>query len=317
MTILLLGANGQVGHELRRALAPLGGLVAVTRDGRLADGGTAEVGDLADAEALVALLDRVRPRCIVNAAAYTAVDRAETEADAADRANHVGVGVLGDWAARHAAQVVHYSTDYVFDGSGFDGSGFDGSAVRAYREDDATAPLGAYGRSKLAGEQALAASGAEHLIFRTAWVYAARGANFLRTMLRLAGERDELRVVTDQVGSPTPAWAIADATAAVLAWQRANGEAARRSTSGLYHMTAGGQCSWFDFASAILREAHAAGLIARVPRVLPITTADYPTPARRPAWSVLENAKLAQTFGVRLPEWNDGLRRVIAELAAA
>ena len=206
MKILLLGANGQVGFELQRALAPLGELVCATRSGTLSGGAVCARGDIADFDRLAALLDRVAPTLIVNAAAYTAVDRAEDEPDLARRINGEAVGGLGAWARRHAALVVHYSTDYVFDGQG-----------RApYAVDAPTAPLGAYGASKLAGEVALRASGAEHLILRTAWVYAARGANFLRTMLRLARERDRLTVVDDQRGAPTPARLIATATVAAL-----------------------------------------------------------------------------------------------------
>ncbi|WP_257387770.1 SDR family oxidoreductase, partial [Tahibacter caeni] len=195
MKILLLGANGQVGFELQRSLAPLGDVVPATRSGTLPGALPCERADLHDADALRALCERVAPRLVVNAAAHTAVDRAEDEEALVQQANGAAPGVLGAWAAANGAAVVHYSTDYVFDGSG----------LRPYREDDATAPLGAYGRSKLAGEQALRDSGAEFLNFRTAWVYAARGANFLRTMLRLARERERLGVVADQRGAPTPA----------------------------------------------------------------------------------------------------------------
>jgi dTDP-4-dehydrorhamnose reductase len=197
------------------------------------------------------------------------------------------------------ALLLHYSTDYVFDGS----------ATQPYREDDPTAPLGVYGSSKLAGEEAVRASGARHAILRTAWVYAAHGRNFLRTMLRLAGERDELRVVADQVGVPTPAAWIADTTAAMLR-QGIN-------ASGTWHIVADGQTSWHGFASAIMHEAVAAGLLARVPIVLPIATAVYPTPARRPAYSVLDTAKLQHDFGIVPPDWRDGLRATLRELADA
>jgi len=302
MRILLLGANGQVGHELSRALAPLGELVIATRKGELADGSRCLAADLADAASLVHALDTARANLIVNAAAYTAVDRAEDEPELAARINHRAPGEIGMWAAAHGARVVHYSTDYVFDGN----------AMRAYREDDATAPIGVYGRSKLAGEQALAASGAAHLIFRTAWVYAAHGHNFLRTMLRLAAERDELRVVADQVGAPTPARWIADTTASVLT--RANSDPAN---AGVFNLVADGQCSWYDFASAIVEGAQQRGLIARAPRVVPIATADFPTRARRPAWSVLDGSRLENTFGLQLADWHAGLDQVLDELAAA
>jgi dTDP-4-dehydrorhamnose reductase len=305
MRILLLGANGQVGHELLRALAPLGEVTAATREGRLADGGACLAADLGDAGALARALDAARADLVVNAAAYTAVDRAEDEPPLAERINRDAVAEIGAWAAEHGAHVVHYSTDYVFGGA----------AARPYREDDATAPLGAYGRSKLAGEDALRASGAAHLIFRTAWVYAARGHNFLRTMLRLAGERDELRVVADQTGAPTPARWIADATAQALgSWPRA--ASAERPPDGCYHLVAGGRCTWHEFAAAIVAGAAARGLIGRAPRVTPIATADFPTRAQRPAWSVLDGAKLRERFGIALPDWRAGLDQVLDEVAA-
>ena len=357
MKILLLGANGQVGFELLHALAPLGELTVATRDGTLTNGSPCMAVDLGDEVSLARSLDGARADLIVNAAAYTAVDRAEDEPELADRINHRALGEIGAWAAAHGAHVVHYSTDYVFDGG----------ARRPYREDDPTAPLGVYGRSKLAGEQALAASGASHLIFRTAWVYASHGHNFLRTMLRLAAERDELRVVADQVGAPTPARWIARTTAAVLAqWDgdttRGDADAGgiRRfagtgaGTGGIrcfagsggtrrfagsagtpryaaaaptdsvsepvagdhvFNLVAGGHCSWFDFASAIIAGAAARSLIARAPRVVPIATADFPTRAQRPAWSVLDCAKLENAFGLQLADWRAGLDEVLDDLA--
>lgn len=306
MNILLLGANGQVGFELQRSLAPLGRVIAATRSGRLPGGAACETADLGDATALQALLDRSAPQLIVNAAAHTAVDRAEDEEVLALAANGTAPGLLGRWAAMRHCAVVHYSTDYVFDGAG----------TRPYREDDATGPAGAYGRSKLAGEQALADSGADFLNFRTAWVYAARGGNFLRTMLRLARERDRLSVVADQRGAPTPARLIAATTATVLGRWLAAEPAQRRAQSGHYHLVSAGECSWHEFASAIMPLALQAGLIERAPTVAPITTADYPTKARRPAYSVLDTVRLRQTFGVHLPDWRDGLRDVIGELAS-
>lgn len=307
MSILLLGANGQVGHALREPLLALGSLDCATRTGTLADGKTCHAVDLADADSITRLLDAIQPRVIVNAAAWTAVDRAEQEPENADRINHRAVADIAAWAARNDAMVVHYSTDYVFAGDN----------PEPCRETDATNPLGAYGRSKLAGEIALRGSGARHLILRTAWVYAPRGQNFLRTMLRLAGEREELRIVDDQVGSPTPAHWIALATAEMLQrLQQMTGQE-REQAFGTYHLTASLRCSWFEFAGAILRAAHAAGLIGNLPRVIPIVSADYPTPARRPRYSVLDNARLARVFGLQLPPWQDGLREVIAELVAA
>lgn len=306
MKLLVLGVNGQVGYELLRALAPLGEIIPATRDGELADGASCLRVDLADVESLARVLDGANAEVIVNAAAYTAVDRAEDEPELADRINHLALAQIGAWAARHAALVVHYSTDYVFDGN----------ATRPYREDDATAPLGVYGRSKLAGEAALRASGAAHLVFRTAWVYAARGGNFLRTMLRLGAERDELRIVADQVGAPTPARWIADTTAAALVrWHEADA-ASRPALDGVYHLVAGGQCTWFDFAEAIFHAAAASGVIARAPRVVPIATADYPTRARRPAYSVLDCRKLESVFGLQLAGWPEGLKAVLGEIPA-
>jgi len=294
--VLLFGGNGQLGQELRRALAPLGEVVVTTRSGTLPDGTACETADFNAPASLTALLDRVRPDVVVNAAAYTAVDRAEDDRDAAWRANAEAPGVIARWCAAAGVPLVHYSTDYVFDGQG----------SRPYREEDATAPLGAYGGSKLDGEQAIRAAGGRHLIFRTAWVYASHSANFLRTMLRVGAERDVLRVVADQVGTPTPAALIADVTAQAL--QHPGG------LSGTWHLTANGETSWHGFAEAIFAEAVAAGKLARAPKVEAITTAEYPTPAKRPAYSRLDVSKLESDFGIVLPGWQDGLKRVIAEL---
>jgi len=295
VTILLLGANGQLGQELRRALAPLGTIVAPTRSGALPDGSACDVADFDQPASLAALLDRVRPTVVVNAAAYTAVDRAEDDREAAFRANAEAPGVLAHWCAQAGVPLVHYSTDYVFDGQG----------TRPYREDDATAPLGVYGASKLAGEQAIRAAGGRHLIFRTAWVYASHSANFLRTMLRVGAERDVLRVVADQIGTPTPAALIADVTAQALQHDGA--------LSGTWHLTAKGETSWHGFAEAIFADAVATGVLPRAPIVEAISTAEYPTPAKRPAYSHLDVAKLEQDFGVSLPSWQEGLKRVIAD----
>jgi dTDP-4-dehydrorhamnose reductase len=296
VTVLLFGGNGQLGRELRRALAPLGTIVATTRSGALPDGNACETADFNEPGSLVALLDRVRPDVVVNAAAYTAVDRAEEERDAAWRANAEAPGIIARWCAAADVPLVHYSTDYVFDGQG----------TRPYREDDATAPLGVYGASKLGGEEDIRAAGGRHLIFRTAWVYASHSANFLRTMLRLGADRDVLRVVADQIGTPTPAALIADVTAQAL--QHAGG------LSGTWHLTATGETSWHGFAEAIFAEAVAAGKLARAPKVEAITTADYPTPAKRPAYSHLDVSKLESDLGIALPSWQDGLKQVIAAL---
>ena len=331
--ILLLGANGQVGQALRFALRHAAhglnphianpgrdraratddavhahdGLVVATRDGKLEGGEPCERADLSDLDGLRDALDRVAPDLIVNAAAYTAVDRAEDEPGLAMRVNAEAVGVLGRWAAAHDARVLHYSTDYVFDGNGH----------RPYREDDPAHPVGAYGHSKLAGEFALRASGASHMILRAAWVYAPRGHNFLRTMLRLAGERDHLRVVGDQVGAPTPAELIARVTAQIVPrwFNEDEGDMTARALDGVYHLTAGGDTSWHAFACAIFERARRVGLIARIPQVDAIATRDYLTRAQRPAYSVLDTAKLRGTFGVELPDWREGLDGVFADLA--
>jgi dTDP-4-dehydrorhamnose reductase len=307
--ILLLGANGQLGRTFldHGDLAARGEFVAASRDGVLTGGSAGEIADLAAPASLVVLLDRIRPDVIVNAAAYTAVDRAEQEPDLAMRVNGEAVAVLGSWAKAHAALVIHYSTDYVFDGG----------QSQPYAVDAPTAPLGAYGRSKLAGEQALRDSGADHLILRTAWVYAAHGHNFLRTMLRLGSERDELRVVADQHGAPTDTTLIVRASLAALGrWQQASSEQ-RRKLSGTHHLVASGATTWHGFASAIFEQAAAQGLISRIPRVIPIASADYPTPAVRPAWSLLDNSGFQQHFGFLLPDWQQGLDEVMLQLATS
>ncbi len=297
MTVLLFGGNGQVGQELLRALAPLGKVVATTRSGQLPDGSACEMADFGQPDSLPALLDRLQPSVVVNAAAYTAVDRAEQEVDSAFAANAQAPGVIARWCAAHGVPLVHYSTDYVFDGQG-----------RApYREDEPTAPLGVYGTSKRDGEDAVRLAGGRHLIFRTAWVYASHGANFLRTMLRVGSEREQLRVVADQIGTPTPAALIADVTAQALQHPG--------HLSGTWHLTASGQTSWHGFAEAIFAEALATGVVVKVPAVEAIPSSEYPTPAKRPAWSVLDNRKLQQDFGIVLPAWQDGLKRVMAEIA--
>nr|WP_221230512.1 dTDP-4-dehydrorhamnose reductase [Xanthomonas sp. CFBP 8152] len=296
---MVFGANGQVGTELLRALATDGAVQATTRSGQLPDGSACEVADFDAPQTLTSLLDRIGPTRVVNAAAYTAVDRAEQDCDGALRANATSPGIIAAWCASNNVPLVHYSTDYVFDGQG----------TAPYPEDARTSPLGVYGQTKLAGEEAIRASGAQHLILRTAWVYASHGANFLRTMLRVGAEREELRVVADQVGTPTPAALIAEVTAQLLRQRRPD-------TSGTWHLTAAGQTSWHGFAEAIFQEAVSAGLLARAPRVVPITTADYPTPAKRPAYSRLSIDKLQRDFDIVLPDWQIGLQRVIAEIAA-
>lgn len=307
MKILLLGANGQLGRTFlgHGDLASHGALIAASRDGLLVNGGTGEIADLSAPDTLPALFDRIRPDVIVNAAAYTAVDRAEQEESLATRVNGEAVGVIGNWAAAHGALVIHYSTDYVFDGN----------QSQPYAVDAATGPLGAYGRSKLAGEQALRDSGAEHLTFRTAWVYAAHGHNFLRTMLRFGAEREELRVVADQHGAPTDTTLIVNASLAALdGWQHAD-LARRRQLAGIHHLVASGATTWHGFADAIFEQAAAEGLMTRRPRVVPIGSAEFPTPATRPAWSLLDNRGFQQAFGFALPDWRQGLHDVIRQLA--
>ena len=294
MRILLIGGNGQVGHELRRSLAPLGEVITTTRGGVLPDGGPCEALDLSIAGDAGRMVERLSPDLVVNAAAWTAVDKAETEREAAFRANAGAVEELAMACAARGVPLVHYSTDYVFDGTG----------TKPYLPTDPTAPLGVYGQSKLAGEEAIRRSRARHLILRTAWVYGLHGHNFLRTMLRLGAERDELRVVADQVGCPTPAWLIADVTATIV--QQGIGD------GGTHHLVAGGQTSWHGFAEAIMAEAFAVGLIAKRPRVVPISTAEYPTPAARPAWSVLDTSSLVCECALKLPKWRDALQQTLS-----
>ncbi len=289
--ILLLGANGQLGGRLRSALAPVGRVAALTRR---------EV-DLADAGAVRAAVRQARPRVVVNAAAYTAVDRAESEPELARRINALAPRVLAEEAERAGALLVHFSTDYVFDGE---------SRV-PYREDDATNPLSVYGATKLEGEKGIAAVGGEHLVLRTSWLYDSRGHNFFLTMFRLAREREELRVVDDQVGGPTWAGGLAGAAAEmVAAWLR--DPAVRRS--GVYHLAAADWTSWHGFATALLA-ADPRREEQRCRRVVPIPTREYPTPARRPAFSVLSCDRARDAFGVSLPAWREQLAAATAGLA--
>lgn len=289
MNILLAGKNGQVGWELARTLLPLGRVRAF---------GHAEL-DLADAAAVRRRLDELRPGVIVNAAAYTAVDKAESETELANAVNAAAPALLAQEAARRGALLIHYSTDYVYDGA----------KAAPYVESDPTGPLGAYGRSKLAGEAGIRAAGCDHLIFRTSWVYAARGANFLRTILRLAAEREELRIVADQVGAPTWARLIAEATAHALR-QAMQERSSGTFDSGVFHLAAAGETSWHGFASAIV--AGRGGL--RVKQVTPITTVEYPLPAPRPANSRLDTGAFRARFGLTLPDWREGLQLCLEEI---
>jgi dTDP-4-dehydrorhamnose reductase len=304
--ILLLGGNGQLGRRFisHGGLADRGELVVASRDGTLIDGGRAETGDLSAADELAALLDRVQPAVIVNAAAYTAVDRAEQEQELADRVNGHAVGELGRWAAAHSAKVVHYSTDYVFDGR----------RSQPYAVDADTAPLGAYGRSKQLGEQLLRDSGADHLILRTAWVYSAHGQNFLRTMLRLGNERDELRVVADQHGAPTDTSLIVKGSIAALDQWLSDDDC---DHGGTHHLVASGATTWHGFAEAIFDAAMSLGLLSHRPTVRPIFTDEFPTPAARPAWSLLDNLDFQKRFNFTLPDWRQGLHEVMCTLATS
>jgi dTDP-4-dehydrorhamnose reductase len=295
MKILLLGKNGQVGWELQRSLAPLGEVIALDRHSSLA------CGDLSQPERLAQTVADCQPDIIVNAAAHTAVDQAESEAELAHCINARAPAVLAQAAARSGAWLVHYSTDYVFDGSG----------QRPWQEDDATDPLGVYGQTKLEGEQAIAASGCNHLIFRTSWVYAARGGNFAKTMLRLAQEREHLTVIDDQWGAPTGADLIADVTAhAVLRARR--GEAA----SGLYHLVAAGQTSWHGYASHLIAQAKnlRPELNWAVQEIAPVPSSAFATAARRPLNSRLDTHKLRAQWGLTLPPWQQGVDRLLAEI---
>ena len=296
--ILLLGRNGQVGWELQRSLAPLADLVALDRHSTEAEGGC---GDLRNLAGLRDTVLRLRPTVIVNAAAHTAVDRAESEPDAARALNSLAPGVLAQAAQEVGSLLVHYSTDYVFDGSG----------NSAWNEDSATGPLSVYGHTKLEGERAIAAAGHRHLIFRTSWVYGARGGNFARTMLRLAQERERLTVIDDQFGAPTGADLIADVTAHAIR-QTLRDEAC----CGTYHLVAAGETTWNRYARFVLETARTLKpeLAIRAQEVAPVPTSAFPTAARRPLNSRLDTSRLRGAFGLALPDWQQGVRRMLAEI---
>lgn len=296
MRVLLLGKSGQVGWELQRALAPLGEVIAL---GREEENGLS--GNLEHLDALRHTVQTLRPDVIVNAAAYTAVDLAESEAERAERVNAEAPGVLAHEAARLNAWLVHYSTDYVFDGSG----------TTAWQEDDPAGPLNIYGATKWRGEQAVRLSGAKHLIFRTQWVYASRGNNFIRTMLRLASERDSLQVIDDQVGAPTGAELIADTTAHAL--RTAIGHP---GLAGTYHLAARGETTWHGYAVFIIESARQAGSPVKVAQeaIQPVGTESFPTPAKRPRNSRLDITKLEQAFNLAMPDWRQGVKRAMDEM---
>jgi len=290
--ILLTGSGGQIGNELKTALAPLGELMACDRK-RL---------DLTDSAAMLAAVREFRPTIIVNAAAYTAVDRAESEPDLALLVNGIAPGILAEEARRLDAMIVHYSTDYVFDGS----------KDSPYTEDDAPNPLSAYGRSKLAGDRAVQTSGAKHLILRTSWVYGATGKNFLLTIRRLAREREELRIVNDQFGAPTWSREIATATAGILTRVLNAERTQARAESGIFNVTAQGRATWHEFATAII-DATSAPRARSKTRVVPIPASEYPTPAIRPRNSVLSHVKLRRIFALELPDWRASVSKCLAE----
>lgn len=294
MKILLLGKNGQVGWELQRSLAPLGELVALDR--HAVDG---LCGDLSDLDALRATIRQLKPHVIVNAAAYTAVDKAESEVELADRVNGHASQVMAEEAALLDAWLIHYSTDYVFSGKG----------SASWQETDAVAPVNHYGASKLAGELAIAASGCKHLIFRTSWVYGARGNNFAKTMLRLAKDRETLSVIADQIGAPTGADLIADVTAIAIHKVLQQPELA-----GVYHLAASGEVSWYGYASHVIAFARDNGEQLAVTAINPIDTTAYPTPARRPLNSRLNTQKLRDNFSLHLPDWQSGVTRMLREV---
>ena len=295
MNILLFGKGGQIGWELQRSLAPLGRIVALDwqPEGRLC-------GDFTDLAGLAACVRAVAPDVVVNAAAHTAVDQAESEPERARTINALAPGVLAAEAARLNAWLVHYSTDYVFDGSG----------DTAWREGDATGPLGVYGRTKLEGEQAVARHD-RHLIFRTSWVFAARGNNFARTMLRLANEREQIKVVADQIGAPTGAELLADVTAHAIRRVRQQPDLA-----GLYHLVAAGETSWHGYAQHVIERARQAGQAIRVApeAIVAVPSSAYPAPAPRPLNSRLDTRKLQTVFDLRLPDWQDGVDRMLEEI---
>ncbi|MBK7003025.1 MAG: dTDP-4-dehydrorhamnose reductase [Rhodoferax sp.] len=302
MKILLLGCDGQVGWELQRSLAPLGELWALGR--RMANNPQGLCADFTQLDALAQTVRTIRPDVIVNAAAHTAVDKAESEPELAHMLNAHAPGVLASEAQRLGALLVHYSTDYVFDGNG----------ERPWRENDATAPLNVYGQTKLAGELAVAQC-ARYLIFRTSWVYAARGGNFARTMLRLAREREVLQVIDDQIGAPTGAELLADVTAHAIR----QASTTNVDLSGIYHLAANGFTSWFEYANHVItlaRQAEQADTAIKIKAqtITPVPTTAFPTPARRPHNSRLDTRKLQTTFGLTLPDWQTGVNRMLKEI---
>ena len=293
MDILLFGKTGQVGWELQRALAPLGNVIALDVHSK------EYCVDFSNPEGIAETVRRIKPDVIVNAAAHTAVDKAESEPDFAQLLNATSVEAIAKEAALIGAWLVHYSTDYVFPGDG----------DKPWSEDDATGPLNTYGETKLAGEIAVQKHCPKHLIFRTSWVYAGKGNNFAKTMLRLAKDREELSIINDQFGAPTGAELLPDCTAHAITTAMRKPEVA-----GLYHLVASGITTWFDFANVVFTEAQSAGYELALKQTHPVATSAYPTPARRPNNSRLDNSKFQQTFDLTLPRWDVGVKRMLAEL---
>jgi len=292
MDILLFGKNGQVGWELQRALAPLGNLIVVDRQS------TDYCGDFENPQGLAETVRRIKPAVIVNATAYTAVDKAESEQDKARLVNATSIKALAEAAEEIGAWLVHYSTDYVFDGSG----------DQPWREDDATAPLNTYGQTKLEGEQAIVRTMTKYLIFRTSWVYAAKGNNFAKTMLKLAKDRESLSVINDQFGAPTGAELIADCTAHAI-----RVALHKQSVAGIYHLIAAGETTWHAYASKVIEFAKTQGVELQVQAIHAVPTSAFPTPAKRPANSRLNTEKFQQAFGLNLPDWTVGVERMLLE----
>ena len=300
MKILLLGKNGQVGWELQRALQPLGEVTALNRS--INDAGLC--GDIGDFLAISKVMDVIKPNIVVNATAYTAVDKAEAEIDQADHVNHLAVKNLAELCKQQNALLINYSTDYVFSGEGVEG----------WNEDDHSAPVNIYGQTKRDGEIALEQSQVDFINFRTSWVYGAQGNNFIKTMLKLGQIKDELNIIHDQVGAPTGAALIADVTAQVIRFYDLAQDKDKITLIGHYHLAAAGECSWFDYAQFIFKTAQFLGQDLKVNYVNPITTVEYPTPAKRPLNSRLNTQKLQQIFKIHLPHWKQGVEQVLEEI---
>ena len=300
MKLLILGKNGQVGWELQRALQPLGEVLSLDRH---QDAKTQYYGDIANFDAIARVLTQFRPNIVVNATAYTAVDQAESDQENADLINHLAVKNLAELCQAHHILLIHYSTDYVFDGLG----------QTAWQETDEKAPQNAYGHSKLAGEIALEQSQAKFINFRTSWVYGTHGNNFIKTMLKLAKSKEELNIISDQIGVPTGAALIADVTAQVIRYYELNPHQ-HNELHGHYHLAPQGETSWYDYAQLVFEQARQKGVELQIKRVEAIATTAYPTPAKRPLNSRLNTQKLQQTFHIHLPEWQQGVEHAIAEM---